>query len=123
MPLVNLERLPNSSSELLDLIKSAERTRRFVWTTGRIIQELGLKSQLRQISSEDRKHVRQQLKNLLEELCSQGMLQRRARRQSIRLDNDIGFDLVAKPAEHWKAGSVEQLSRSHFPSVKHSSFH
>jgi hypothetical protein len=98
MPLVNPKRLPNSSSELLDLIKSTERTRRFVWTTGRIIQEVGLKSQLRQVSSEERKCVRQQLKKLLEELCSQGILQRRARRQSVRLDNDVGFDFVAKPA-------------------------
>jgi len=110
MPLVNPERLPNSSSELLVLIEKTERSRRFVWTAGRIIQELGLRSQLRQVSSEERKHILQQLKKLLEELCSQRLLQRRSRRQSVRLNNDVGFDFVATTAEGWKAGSAEQLT-------------
>jgi hypothetical protein len=108
MPLVNPERLPRSSIELLALIERSERSRKFVWTTGRIIQELGLKSRLRQVTSEERKHVLQQLKKLLDELCSQGLLLRRPHRQSIRLDNDVGFDFVAKPARRWKAGPVDR---------------
>jgi hypothetical protein len=54
---VKMDRFPSSAEEILDLIVRAERSRRFVWTAGRVIQRCALSTQFRELEFIQRKLV------------------------------------------------------------------
>jgi hypothetical protein len=88
------ENFPKSSSEVLDVIVNAERHRKFVWTAGRVLREAALWTRLEALPYLDRKRVLKRLITVLEDLATQGVLQRRRDVQSIRYGDEIGFDYL-----------------------------
>ena len=85
---------PQSSAQVLDLITKAERSRKFFWTAGRVLKEAALWTRLGELNYDERKRVRRLVTKYLEELAASGILQRRGLRQSVRLDNEVGFDYI-----------------------------
>jgi hypothetical protein len=81
---------PKSSSEVLDVIVNAERHRKFVWTAGRVLRETALWTRLEALPYSERKR----LIAVLEDLATQGVLQRRRDVQSIGYGDEIGFDYI-----------------------------
>jgi hypothetical protein len=88
------ENFPKSSSEVLDVIVNAERHRKFVWTAGRVLRETALSTRLEALPYSERKRVLKRLIAVLEDLATQGVLQRRRDVQSIGYGDEIGFDYV-----------------------------
>jgi hypothetical protein len=88
------DNFPKSSSEVLNVIVNAERHRKFVWTAGRVLRETALWTRLEALPYLDRKRVLKRLIAVLEDLATQGVLQRRRDVQSIGYGDEIGFDYV-----------------------------
>lgn len=86
-----------SPGQILDLIRRGEARRKFVWTAGRVLKEAVLWTQVEALDYEERKMVLKRVADFLEELASQGVLQRRVEPQSIGYGNEIGFDFVSSP--------------------------
>jgi hypothetical protein len=79
---------------VLELIVSAERHRKFVWTAGRLLKEATLWRRVEELDYDERKLVVRRVADILEGLASQGILQRRHELQSIGYGSEIGFDYV-----------------------------
>jgi hypothetical protein len=95
--MIDLDKLPQSTEQLLDVIIRAERTRRYVWTAKRVVSRSGVKTQLQELDPEQRKDLLQHLTGFLKDLAAQGFLVRRPFRQSVRNGDEIGFDFVRSP--------------------------
>lgn len=80
--------------QLLALILRAGKHRHLVWTAGRVLKEAALWKRVWQLDYEDRKRVLKGITSHLQALASQGILQRRAERQSVGYGNEIGFDYL-----------------------------
>ena len=85
---------PKSVEEVLAVIVSAERHRKFVWTAGRVLRETALWTCLEGLPYAERKVVLTRITNILEDLASEGFLQRRPVPQSIGYGDETGFDYV-----------------------------
>ena len=85
---------PQSSEQVLDLIAHAERSRKFVWTAGRVLIVGALCARWEGLNYGERKLALNRLTGFLEDLVDQGILQRRSERQSIGYGSEIGFDYV-----------------------------
>ena len=83
---------PQSPEEVLALIVEAEGHRKFVWTAGRVLKEAALWARVEGLTYGERKVVLKRVTSLLEDLATQGILQRRQELQSIGYGNEIGFD-------------------------------
>ncbi|HEX9201319.1 MAG TPA: hypothetical protein VF865_17295 [Acidobacteriaceae bacterium] len=88
---------PQSATDVLDVIANAERSRKFVWTAGRVIKESALTTRLADLGSNERKLVLTHITSILKGLAAQGILERRGARQSIRYGDEIGFDYLRTP--------------------------
>jgi hypothetical protein len=88
---------PQSSAQVLDVIAKTERSRKFVWTAGRVVKEAALSTRLMELSFEERKAVLLRVTNFLEDLARRDVLQRRSVLQSIGFGNEIGFDYIQRP--------------------------
>jgi hypothetical protein len=88
---------PQSPAQVLEVIAKAERSRKFVWTAGRVVKEAALSSRLMELSFEERRAVLLRVTNFLEDLARQETLQRRPVLQSIGFGNEIGFDYMQPP--------------------------
>ncbi len=84
-----------SPEQVLDVIIRAEEHRKFVWTAGRVLKEAALWKRVEELGYEERKIVLKRIAGFLEDLASQGVLQRRAEVQSIGYGDEVGFDYVA----------------------------
>ncbi len=95
--------LPNSSEQVLKIISSAERHRKFAWTASRVLKEGG---QLGRIAGryEERKIVLKRIAGFLEDLEVQGFLLRREELQSIGYGQEMGFDFVASQRKRLDEG-------------------
>lgn len=93
--------------EVLELIVRAERSRKFVWTAGRVLKEAALWTKLEELSYEERKAILKRVGSYLEDLASEGVLERRRELQSIGYGSEIGFDYV-----HSTRGSFQGKSSS-----------
>lgn len=87
--------VPQSSKQVIELIANAERSRKFVWTAGRVVMKSGLRAQVSGLEYDQRKLLLERLAGFLEELASQGFLQRRPLRQSIGYGQEIGYDYTS----------------------------
>jgi hypothetical protein len=85
-----------SPEQVLDLIVSAERHKKVVWTAGRLLKEMALWTRVEQLDYEERRLVLKRVMRCLEVLESQGVLVRRQEPQSIGYGDEIGFD-YARP--------------------------
>jgi hypothetical protein len=83
-----------SLEQMLDLIVSAERHRKFVWTAGRVLKEMALWTRVEQLGYGERKLVLKRVTRCLEDMESKGILQRRQEPQSISYGDEVGFDYV-----------------------------
>jgi hypothetical protein len=92
--MLELKGLPQSPEELLGLITKAERSKKYVWTPGRIVIQTAMRTQIESLEWKYRKAIFKQLHDWLEDLTSQGILERRQLRQSIRLGNEIGYNYI-----------------------------
>ena len=92
--MLEIRGLPQSSEELLGLISKAELSKKYVWTPGRVVKEAAFQAQLAGLRWEHRKEILKRLRDLLEDLASQGILERRQFRQSVRLGNEIAYDYI-----------------------------
>jgi hypothetical protein len=93
--MLELKGLPQSPEELLGLITKAEESKKYVWTPGRIVIETAMRTQIESLKWEYRKAVFKQLHDWLEDLTTQGILERRELRQSIRFGNEIGYNYIS----------------------------
>jgi|SRR5579863_6455266 len=87
-----VDALTPSPGQILDLIVSAERHRKLVWTAGRVLKEMALWTRVEQLDYEERKLVLKRVAQSLEGMVRQGILLRRQEPQSIGYGNEIGFD-------------------------------
>jgi hypothetical protein len=85
---------PQSPAEVLAIIEKAERSRKFVWTAGRVLKEGAFVTHWAELRSDHRKLVLQKTTGFLEVLADQHKLERREISQSIGFGNEIGFDCV-----------------------------
>jgi hypothetical protein len=99
--------LPQSSKQILDLIASAEGSRKFVWTAGRVVMKAGLRAQFRILEYDQRKLILERLSGFLEDLESQGTLRRRPIRQSIGYGQEIGYDYTPIRPEDFDSASCQ----------------
>ena len=83
-----------SSAHVLALIEKIERSRKYVWTAGRIITETALKSRFAQMDWKERKATLKGLTKTLDELSAQGFLVRRPLRQGIGYGSEVAFDYI-----------------------------
>ena len=79
---------------ILDLIVRTEEQKKIVWTAGRVLKEAALWKQVEELDYEERRMVLKRVTGLLEDIASQGLLQRRTEPQSIGYGNETGFDYV-----------------------------
>jgi hypothetical protein len=84
-----------SPEQVLDVIVRAEEHRKFVWTAGRVLKAANLWKRIEELDYEERKIVLKRIASFLEDLASQGVLQRRAGVQSIGYGDEVGFDYIA----------------------------
>ena len=86
-----------SPERVLDLIVRTENHKKLVWTAGRVLKEAALWKRVEDLDYDERRIVLKRVTGFLEELASQGVLQRRAEPQSIGYGNEVGFDYVPAP--------------------------
>jgi hypothetical protein len=78
----------------LALIVKAERSRKYVWTAGRVLIEGGLEQLWSNADARHKKKVLKSITELLEALASEGILAPRTELQSIGYGHEKGFDFV-----------------------------
>ena len=83
-----------SESEILDLITEKERSKKYVWTAGRVLMASGLVGDWQELDSANKKSLLKDMSKMLEKLEDKGVLLRRDIPQSIGFGNEIGFDFI-----------------------------
>lgn len=83
-----------SADQVLTLIVRTEHHRTIVWTAGRVLKEAALWKRVEGLDYDERKLIMKRVTDLLEDLTTRGVLQRRVEPQSIGYGNEIGFDYV-----------------------------
>ena len=78
-----VEAIAPSPEQVLELIVRSEQHRKFVWTAGRVLKEAALWTRVEELGYDERKLVLKRVAGLLEDLASQGILQRRSELQGI----------------------------------------
>jgi len=101
-----LEDFPHSPEAVLNIIVHAERHRKFVWTSGRVLKEAALWTQVENLGHRERKSALMEVLRFLEDLEARGILQRRRELQSIGYGSEIGFDFVRDAASANEASST-----------------
>lgn len=86
---------PQTAQEVLTVILLAERSRKYVWTAGRVLIESGLSGRWRKLGSSEKKTVLKDIAKLLESLAAEGVLEIRPYRQGIGYGAEKGFNFVA----------------------------
>ena len=86
---------PRILPDVLSVIHEAERSRKYVWTAGRILIEAGLEEAWSNTTAKDKKQILRRITKLLEALSSNGILVRRKELQSIGYGHEKGFDYVS----------------------------
>jgi hypothetical protein len=86
--------VPQTPREVLALIIKTERSRKYVWTAGRVVIEGGFEQFWSNADAKHKKRVLKSITELLEALASEGILEPRAERQSIGYGREKGFDFV-----------------------------
>lgn len=87
---------PQTPGDVLAVIQKAERSRKYVWTAGRVVMEGGLNQFW---SDADAKHKKQMLKRItgfLEVLASEDILARRPVLQGIGYGQEKAFDFILR---------------------------
>jgi hypothetical protein len=85
---------PNTSSEVLAVITAAERSRKYVWTAGRVLIETALVGNWKELDHKQRKVVLRHITKLLNGLVAKGSLVRRPDLQSIGFGREKAFDFI-----------------------------
>jgi hypothetical protein len=86
--------VPQTPRDVLTVIVKSERSRKYVWTAGRVLIESGLEQLWYDADAKDKKRVLKSITELLEALASEGILTPRVERQSIGYGHEKGFDFV-----------------------------
>ncbi|WP_348265177.1 hypothetical protein P8935_11685 [Telmatobacter sp. DSM 110680] len=85
---------PQTAKEMLAVIVAAERSRKYVWTAGRVLIESGCVGRWQALDSNAKKTLLKSLTKLLEELSDQGALALRPDLQGIGFGQEKGFDYI-----------------------------
>jgi hypothetical protein len=88
---------PQTTREVLAVIIAAERSRKYVWTAGRVLIQGALQVQWEELDAIEKKAVLRKIAKLLEELADQSVLEPRPILQSIGYGAEKGFDYI-RPA-------------------------
>jgi hypothetical protein len=85
---------PQSAREVLDVIVAAERSRKYVWTAGRVLIQGAFQGLWGMLDPDEKKAILRRLTRLLEELADDGVLAPRPILQSIGYGDEKGFDFI-----------------------------
>jgi len=85
---------PQTAKEVLTVILAAERSRKYVWTAGRVLIEGAFEGRWQALDSHEKKTLLKNLTKLLEALSDEGVLVLRPDLQSIGFGQEKGFDYI-----------------------------
>lgn len=85
---------PQTTRDLLAVILEAERSRKYVWTAGRVLIEGGFKGRWEELNANEKKTILRCLTKLLEALSDDGVPAPRPDLQSIGFGQEKGFDYL-----------------------------
>src|ERR1043165_7372216 len=86
--------LSKSIDDVIALITESEKHRKYVWTAGRIVKQLGVEAHIRSLSATERSSILRHFRWLLRELDKLGFVRRRSEVQSIGFGDEPGYDYV-----------------------------
>ncbi|WP_158789407.1 hypothetical protein [Granulicella sp. L46] len=90
-----MSELPQTAREVKTIIVKAERSRKYVWTAGRVLIEGGCAQLWKDADARDKKEMLKRITALLENLASEGILARRPLLQGIGYGQEKGFDFIS----------------------------
>ncbi|HEX4155089.1 MAG TPA: hypothetical protein VHY48_05710 [Acidobacteriaceae bacterium] len=90
---------PKSAADVLTVIEKIERSKKLVWTAGRVLEK-ACQTRFSGLPFEQQKVALRHTTELLETLEAQGILERRSVRQGTLYGQEIGFDFVRTAKKH-----------------------
>jgi hypothetical protein len=85
---------PQTAKEVLAVIIAAERSRKYVWTAGRVLIQGAFQGPWEELDANEKKALLKKITKLLEELADDGVLLLRPILQSIGYGEEKGFDYI-----------------------------
>jgi hypothetical protein len=85
---------PQTSKEVLAVITEAERSRKYVWTAGRVLIQGAFQGAWEELTPKAKKELLRKITSFLEELAGDGALLSRPILQSIGYGEEKGFDYI-----------------------------
>jgi hypothetical protein len=86
--------LQTSSSDIEALIADSEQHKIRIWTTWRLVKQLGAAEQLSTLPTVERQAILRHIKGLLRQLQDRGVLRRRSNVKRTGFGREVGYDYI-----------------------------
>lgn len=96
---------PRTTKDVLAVILAAERSRKYIWTAGRVLIEAGFVGRWNALDSNEKKTILKSLTKHLGALSEEGVLVARPDVQSIGFGQEKGFEYIRRTVRPNRSGA------------------